>query len=1011
MCKKFYRIAAIVGVLAVMLSGYAFAGEYTFSGGSGTESDPYQIKTTQDLYNVRHDLDAHYILKNDIVFNSSTWETIEDDFEGVLDGNGYSIQGLKLGNALFHRVSEGTIKNLTLSNCDINLIGQVGGYAGSLVNHLQEDSSVTNCNLNGTVTVSENISADKVGGLVGRIGKGAEVRKCVNNANITSKSNIAWVGGLVGYSEGTMVICTNNGNISGMAGTAGIAGYQEGRVDICTNNGDISSKGVQPAGGLFAMACESIIENCENNGSVVSTNSLVGGILGDGCKNSFSSCYNNGNITSNRSHVGGIVGLSEDSSYLESYNKGKITGLNGVGGIVGGDINGRISYCGNRGVIAPLEDGEAIGGIAGWSSESELKGCTNYSDIQAKSSLVGGLVGSVDSGIIKTSSNEGKVATTSGTVGGLVGLLNYGTVSGCCNNGFIEGIGNVGGLVGSSESGVISDCYNSGKVSSEDVDTAGGIVGFITGLDSMKNTYNVGRVSGNKGIFGTKDSSIDVVTNCYVFPEANVYNIGGIKNLPSNRYLERTDFVGFDFEETWYFENTPMLYGIESELASALKPIVPATMAVGESAQAKIKGDIYSGAIWHSRDEGVVTVDKDGKLTAVRAGETTIDVEYTCTGQTDCVSIKVVAVPEGDNDGDEGDSEGSDSSGMGSDSPIPEVTVKDIKDLNIKLQYTEVLYDGSSKKPTVFIDGLKEGVDYTVSYKNNINAGKASVVISGKGDYKGSVTKEFTISPKDISGMEVVLNATEFMYTGSTVNIEASVPGLVNGRDADYVVHTYYPDNFLGRVEVEVVGTGNYTGRITTYVTIVKAKPVVKAQSKVSVSLYGHNDIKVKWSTQKVGNDKVYYKVEYKQYGGKWKVLKSKVTGSSLKKANLLNGKRYCFRVTPYVIVDSVKYAGKSKTSSYIYTLKKVAKPTVKKSGSLVKVSWKNIQGETGYQISRSPKKNSTQIILNYKTTKGTYKKLSVPKGKTYYYKVRAYKVVNGQKVFGPWSKVTAFKR
>ena len=40
---------------------------------------------------------------------------------------------------------------------------------------------------------------------------------------------------------------------------------------------------------------------------------------------------------------------------------------------------------------------------------------------------------------------------------------------------------------------------------------------------------------------------------------------------------------------------------------------------------------------------------------------------------------------------------------------------------------------------------LKASTDYTVSYKNNTNAGKATVTITGKGKYNGSVTKTFTI--------------------------------------------------------------------------------------------------------------------------------------------------------------------------------------------------------------------------------------------------------------------------
>ena len=85
--------------------------------------------------------------------------------------------------------------------------------------------------------------------------------------------------------------------------------------------------------------------------------------------------------------------------------------------------------------------------------------------------------------------------------------------------------------------------------------------------------------------------------------------------------------------------------------------------------------------------------------------------------------------------------------------------------------------------------------------------------------------------------------------------------------------------------------------------------------------------------------------------------------------------------------------------------------PVVTKSGSKVKVSWKNIAGETGYQISKATKSGKTSIVATYKTTKGTYKMLTAKKGTKYYYKVRAYKQVGKTKIYGPWSKVKSYKR
>ena len=178
--------------------------------------------------------------------------------------------------------------------------------------------------------------------------------------------------------------------------------------------------------------------------------------------------------------------------------------------------------------------------------------------------------------------------------------------------------------------------------------------------------------------------------------------------------------------------------------------------------------------------------------------------------------------------------------------------------------------------------------------------------------------------------------------------------------------------------------------------------------SSASAKLYGHDDVKFSWS--KVSNASgynVYYK---KSTSSSYTHLK-RTTGTSVKKAGLTDGVKYYFKVVPYYKSGDTRYASiKYKTAS-VYTLKKIGTPTVSKSGTKVKVKWKNISGETGYQISRSTKRTGTNIVSTYKTTSGTYKTVKATKNKTYYYKVRAYKTVDGKKIYGPWSSVKSYKR
>jgi hypothetical protein len=71
--------------------------------------------------------------------------------------------------------------------------------------------------------------------------------------------------------------------------------------------------------------------------------------------------------------------------------------------------------------------------------------------------------------------------------------------------------------------------------------------------------------------------------------------------------------------------------------------------------------------------------------------------------------------------------------------------------VTFSLAKTSYTYDGKSKKPSVSAKGLVSGKDYTVSYKNNINVGTATVVITGKGNYTGTRTLKFDIVPKGTS--------------------------------------------------------------------------------------------------------------------------------------------------------------------------------------------------------------------------------------------------------------------
>lgn len=252
------------------------------------------------------------------------------------------------------------------------------------------------------------------------------------------------------------------------------------------------------------------------------------------------------------------------------------------------------------------------------------------------------------------------------------------------------------------------------------------------------------------------------------------------------------------------------------------------------------------------------------------------------------------------------------------------------------------------------------------------------------------------------------------IYCQSGVTCDGSYGSHGSRCQAWYKMNTYQD-----RVKVEEYKYAKYSGwgkeksssakkveiRIKKKSNTTKIPTAIKT---VTTKLYGHDDVQISWSKSSNAN---YYQVYYKKASAKNYTYLGKTTKTLYKKANLVDGVKYTFYVRPvYIEGEKVLTKGTAKTSS-IYTLKKIAKPKIsKKSSSKVKVSWKNISGESGYQISKSTKKTKTNIVSTYKTTGGKSKTISTKKGVTYYYKVRAYKIVGSKKIYGPWSGVVTYK-
>lgn len=187
-------------------------------------------------------------------------------FAGTLDGDRHIVSGLKSTEGLVSCLSSaGTVKNLTVIGT-VSGSSHVGGIAATSY------GAVENCLFDGTVTTSSGSAS--AGGIVGRAQKGNRIVNCVNTGDI--KNTCAYynstlnIGGIVGYTYGTVENCYSTGNVSARTdrgtnkGIGGIAGqvYASAVLRNCYVTGTVTGPeaGISPVVNLVASGAT--VENC-----------------------------------------------------------------------------------------------------------------------------------------------------------------------------------------------------------------------------------------------------------------------------------------------------------------------------------------------------------------------------------------------------------------------------------------------------------------------------------------------------------------------------------------------------------------------------------------------------------------------------------------------------------------------------------------------------------------------------------------------------------------------------
>ncbi len=471
-----------------------------FAGGDGSENDPYQIQTCEQLQAMNQELDAYYVLVTNIDCsetsewnpNTDEWvdgivggELIPDSYEivnnngykgfepigqddaintgsgftGVLDGQGYTISDLWIFrkeaqyDGLIGYATNATIKNITLDNPRVVGGSYTGGFLGF-------GSGVTLEHLTNTSGMVRAYLSYHGGGIAGYLtDMSTATGLTVTDGTVHGSGNI--IGGLVGaLNNSTVIESDTNATVDGGEYIGGAFGQiYDSEIDTVYATGDVFAtfdeglfaKSGDYSGGFAGMISNSLVSDSYAYGTVTSEGGYSGGFVGQIAGTStITSSFATGSVTAEGGHVGGFAGQITDEASLEDvYATGNAQGIDTVGGFVGG------AYCGptflRAYALGNVTGNDSVGGFTG-SDGCEGPGAYYY-EVSARGNVSGqdGVGGFVGTSYVSdfTDVYAGGSVTGRDEVGGFGGYVFIAKIDNAYARGAVVGIGeNVGGFIG-----------------------------------------------------------------------------------------------------------------------------------------------------------------------------------------------------------------------------------------------------------------------------------------------------------------------------------------------------------------------------------------------------------------------------------------------------------------------------------------------------------------------------------------------------------------------------------
>lgn len=248
--KRFKSIFKGMVCFIVLAGGFVLG---AYSGGSGTEDQPYLISSVADWQELCHDpnnWDMHFLLGSNLDLTDVSITPIGTPaipFKGVFDGNDLTVSNAAIYQpendyaGIFGYVgSGGVIKHLGLLEVDIQGRNYVGGLTGT-----NSGSTIDSCYVTGVI-----IGSNYVGGLTGYNvdidSSFATLIYCYSDATVTCSNEYA--GGLAGYNSGFITLCYCLGSVDGDKKAGGLVGENSAAITSCYAMG--TANGTENIAGL-----------------------------------------------------------------------------------------------------------------------------------------------------------------------------------------------------------------------------------------------------------------------------------------------------------------------------------------------------------------------------------------------------------------------------------------------------------------------------------------------------------------------------------------------------------------------------------------------------------------------------------------------------------------------------------------------------------------------------------------------------------------------------------------